>query len=168
MINDIDLAEAHIVIELDWKAYFEEFQRQHGGEPVLHQPTNRLLFRDGWMYSASDYKGPEWEAPADTSKLRGLQLDYWTTRRAIVFNMLESLKGKIGDLQQMQRERSAPLQRVLYTKSEDGKTLKQSVKIDIPMLLTRVSILEVAMQECQDALKALNEVCNDDVEHADQ
>lgn len=161
-LDDLKPPSQEQVIELDWDAYFIEFQMQHGGEPVIHQPTRRLLFRDGWMYSAVDTRGPEWEPPKDPPVLAQLLLDYWSTRRAIVWNRLESLRGQVAEFKEMQRLRSAPLQRRVVIVDENGKSSVKTAKLDTQILETQLSIFQNALDECDEQLVKLRKPLNKD------
>ena len=83
-----DVKESNPQLEIDWRAYFYRFVQEHG-EPVEVSPIesdrfriySRLLFRDGWMYGAMDYQGPEFSPPGNPDQLRKLKLEYWTIEK---------------------------------------------------------------------------------------
>lgn len=108
-------------LDIDWRAYFLDFCNRHGGAPVLHG-RDRLLFRDGWMYSAREYRGPEWRAPDDPKELRVLQLAYWTIRREEVRNYrlgLIETRNAIKSLMDS-REGDIPVRKLVWNDQGDA------------------------------------------------
>ena len=75
------LGPPEVNFRLSWRDYFLGFCGAHG-EPV--QAMGRLLFPDGWSYSSTDYKGPEWPPPAGAEQLAELLRAYWDGRLAEV------------------------------------------------------------------------------------
>ena len=139
-------------IELNWKAYFKEFTQIHGGDPVTY--AGRLLFRDGWTYSATDYVGPEWPPPAEP-KLGYLKWQYWNIRRQAVKQELEERKNIYESLIEMQKTKSATLQQVIITYDDKGKPKRESGSLDLTNLKARIDILEMAWIECLTELEKL-------------
>ena len=134
------------VIALDWKAYFAEFCRIHEGDPVEYR--GRLLFRDGWMYSSTDYGGPEWRPPTDPLILRDLKIWYWQQRARKIRQELLPLRQMLVDVEQMQIGRSAPLQQISIEYDDKGKPRTISGPIDVTGIKVRVDFLEFTLDEC--------------------
>lgn len=135
-------------MSLDWKAYFIEFCRVHG-EPVEHE--GRLLFRDGWTYSRTDYQGPEWPPPADHAELDGLVRRYWQLRLSTVKTALENLLAKRKELTDLKAVKSLPLQQV--TTDPEGRRAYK--RLDTAGLDTRIGWLAEDVAECETRLTEL-------------
>lgn len=134
-------------VRLDWHAYFECFSAAHGGDPVPYQ--GRLLFRDGWMYSANDLAGPEWAAPKGRRDLDELVTAYWRSRLAMVEQERDELVRLVGNLRAFQETKSAPLQEVLeYWDTDQGRRTIERADLDFEALEERVDWLEVDIKEC--------------------
>jgi len=146
---------AFVQVELDWRAYFFAFQAEHGGDPVMY--GNRLLFRDGWRYSATDYAGPEWAPPEDKRELLLLRTAYWLKRLSMVKTERELVSRELKALAEMQAVRSAKLQQVVRFADEDGCRRQSSVQVDFDPLLARFKWLEGDIADCEQQLKELND-----------
>jgi hypothetical protein len=129
-------------VELDWRAYFDEFVALHGGDPVFHAETGRLLFRDGWMYAPRDYQGPEWGPPTEPRVFLRLTLDYWNERGRLLTIQRTRLSEAIRELDDIQRNRSAALRARVVTVDDNGKRVMTSAPIDIPLMRVRLQQLE--------------------------
>jgi len=106
-------------IRLDWKRYFHSFMEKHG-EPIKY--AGRLLFPDGWGYSATSYQGPEYPPPEDAGELGLLQLQYWIVMADRLWQEKKSLDNRIRALEQWQQTRSMPLQqRIIYQDRDDKR-----------------------------------------------
>lgn len=141
-------------IELDWRAYWKEFQRVHGGDPVFFE--KKFLFRDGWMHSATDYAGPEWAPPEDDPKrVRFLQYTYWELRSRMVMEEMRYLDNLIHNLSEVQRARSAPLQQVVRFRDEEGRIRIERKNLDLTLLVERLKLLKSDFEDCQARMKAL-------------
>lgn len=110
-------------VQVDWRTYFKEFELAHGGNPVLH--GNRLLYHDGWTYSATDEAGPEWPPPEDEDERNSLIKVYWVKRRKIVQAELSALEKVAKGLDVMQQGKSLPIQYTVRTTNEEGKAETQ-------------------------------------------
>lgn len=96
MIQDpAQLGSPKVRASVDWREVWLEFCRQHGGSPMFHK--GRLLFGDGWQYSASDYRGPAQPPPEDPVALRNLLLVYWKRRRAAARLEMAKVHGDLTD-----------------------------------------------------------------------
>ena len=150
---------AKLQVKLDWKAYFENFCSEHGGDPLLIR--GRLLFRDGWQYSSTDYKGPEWPPPTDTVALALLQRDYWARRLEIVRDEYNQLSGRLKYLADMQKQKSGHLQRSIVVEklNDDGKKLRVPgvVDLDLALFEGRLDWLKADIVECEEQLTRLKE-----------
>lgn len=146
-------------LTIRWREYFQRFCEAHGRWPV--QYMGRLLFRDGWMYSSSDYKGPEWAPPEDPLNLLRLRHIYWTRRRSIVADEHERLITTARVLADSQAARSARLpiyQTARYQETdEDGRprTISKQVEADLGALQGRIDWLQEDLDVCDKEIKAI-------------
>lgn len=141
-------------VTLDWKAYFKAFEEEHGKNPVVFE--GRLLFSDGWTYSASDHAGPEWPPPADEAELRRLQVAYWRKRKQIVSSELVRLRHDIDGLRHMQSVKSIPLRQVVrYFDSDAKKRVTERQQLDLAGLESRLRWLEADAADCEAKLTEL-------------
>jgi len=140
-------------IRVDWKAYFRAFCQEHG-HPI--EIGGRLLFPDGWMYSATDYKGPEWP-PEDSDRAKALRRVYWKRRRRSIRQELMELKTTLQDLETMNQVKSAPL----YVVNTVGYNLlgmevidrdNPSIEFNAEEYALRVADLERMLEECEGHL----------------
>ena len=148
-------------LKLDWKAYFQEFCLAHGGDPLVYMENKEtglggyLLFPDGWMYSRSDYSGPEYP-PTSPEDARLKFNHYWSRRRDILLQELKDRLAQLEDLTLKQDRYSAPLvQRVEYrTEDDSGQTKLQvaSEPLDLASQLAELRGLQAAYQECLSRL----------------
>lgn len=136
-------------VTLDWRAYFIEFCRVHG-EPVRYK--DRLLFRDGFTYSATDYQGPEYPPPQDLNELDKLTLTYWKLRRQHLNTLMRSLLAEKKQLTEVQAGRSVPLQQVA-TIHEDGVAKKGYRSVDFDALNAKIAWVRDDLQECAERLR---------------
>jgi len=149
-------------MDLDWRAYFRSFCELHG-EPLEHR--GRLIFPDGWSYSATDYRGPEWPPPEGESLGRLLR-SYWELRRAEVRRQLQLSQAQLESAEAQQRVRSAPLQRKVKVRGEDGKLGWTSGTLDLEAARMRIDFLAGDLARCDEQLAALGagEGCPDVVD----
>lgn len=141
-------------LRVDWRAYFDAF-REHHGEPV--KSGGRLLFPDGWTYSSSDIKGPEWPPPDDNVKLGVLLMRYWKVRRIIVMQERDSLRDLIQGIEALQATKSVTLKssQLVYD-DESGKQVKVSSDINVSDLKAgRLAALEADVHNCDEQLRWL-------------
>ncbi len=80
-----------------------------------------MLFRDGWMYSLTDFEGPEWGPPANHRELDELVAVYWSTRRGKLVPLLASLVHRLQQLRDMSLPHSLPVQQVVVVDTREGK-----------------------------------------------
>lgn len=135
-------------IRLDWRAYFRSFVEAHG-EPIRW--GKRLIFPDGWMYHATDYKGPEWAPPENPDNLRALQRKYWDLRLAMIQSQRQRLEGDLRALDEMQRARAIPLQeRFLYVEeTADGPVQRYETRpLDLTAMTERLVWLSAQADLC--------------------
>lgn len=140
-------------IQIDWEQYFRDFCEAHGRYYVMYHGT--MLFPDGYRYSASDYKGPEWPAPEDKDKLRHLKLIYYNRRLTIVQEEYRKMDAFIKDLTNLQRQLSCPLSQRVISKDEDGKTVVSSQRLDIELLEKRLEWLKQDVVDCENMIRSL-------------
>lgn len=130
-------------------AYFESFDKQHGGEPVVYA-QERLLYRDGWQYNLKDYAGPEYEPPTDPTELKKLRLAYWSARRTLATDELLFLKKELAKLTALQSTKSLPLK--IFKREADPITQKRET-------------VDLNLQEIQDRVQWLADDCIDSDKH---
>lgn len=149
-------------IQLDWRGYFYEFCRAHGNTPVPYPyhpplPSPRLLFSDGWTYSATDYKGPEYPPPTDPRELKELLLTYWITRYKVLNSESNNLRGSIVNLKALQSLKSAPLQQVSRHFDPDlGKLVQKKTTIDFDGMQIHLELLEQNLSEAEIKIRELH------------
>lgn len=140
-------------IVLDWKAYFIEFCRVHG-EPVEHE--GRLLFRDGWTYSATDYSGPEKGPPSKPEELDLLTMHYWVKRKEGIKRELLKLTHALEVYAKQQSDHSLPLQQMTSVR-EGEKVLKGYTAVDLAPMKQRVKWMRTDIEECDQRLREIEE-----------
>lgn len=139
--------QTRLGVRIDWKGYFEGFCEVHGRFPLVHR--GRLLFPDGWQYSMTDYRGPEWAPPDDDEEREKLILVYWKLRRFAIKRELFYARSRLEDLKALQSGRSAPLRQIaVYFDRENGKIRTDRGELDISAYSSRVEWLENALTEC--------------------
>lgn len=133
---------------LNWRAYYGRFKQAHGGDPVVFK--GRLLFQDGWIYSSTDYKGPEWGPPEDPKELCLLKVCYWRQRRHRVRVELEHTRDVLTELMELQRTKSVALQQSYASIDEEtGKRKVHSRDLDLSDIRKgRALWLEQDLVEC--------------------
>lgn len=143
------------VIKLDWKGYFQNFSREHGGNPIQHQ--GRLLFADGWTYACSDYAGPEWPPPSNERDRLLLIRDYWRTRRDLVDLEYRKMRIHYEALKQLQYGKSLPLQQrdEIFDEVDQIKTISNK-DVSLEELLERVDWLEADVRECEQQIASID------------
>lgn len=137
-------------VRLDWVQYFRNFCAAHGEWPVL--AGGRLLFPDGWRYSATDPRGPEWLPPEDPAGLRSLRRVYWTRRREIVRADAADLRHRLRRLEDLASVRSLPLVSVGYEADDEGRARRVSRELDVGALAARLAWLEADLEQCDREL----------------
>lgn len=137
-------------IRLDWRAYFYRFCQVHG-EPVLAR--GRLIFQDGWSYSATEYQGPEFAPPASNAELDKVVLEYWIERRAYLEKMLLMLMHERNTLQKVQDSFSLPLQQVV---KRDEHNRDRTVNLSLAGLDGKIGWIRADLLECEERLKEIH------------
>lgn len=130
---------------IDWVGYYENFRDKHG-EPVSYQ--GRILFPDGWTYSATDFKGPEYPPPEDKLQLWEMQKAYWIIRKAMLLVEFSDLKVKAECIVELQSVKDAPLMFLQTTIKEDGTKEKLSQEFDLTILIDRLDFLTQQITVC--------------------
>lgn len=141
-------------MNLDWEAYFQEFSRRNGGDPVRINMGGviRLLFRTGWGYGTK-YEGPEYPPPEDPRKRHSLVRFYWRTRKAALVEIQGQLSESVSSLQAMQSSRSVPLQvREIMWDDQQHKPVTRSGDIHLGRLYERLENLDRLIAECDSYL----------------
>lgn len=142
-------------LRLDWRAYFQGFCEQHG-KPVNWK--GRLLFPDGWTYSRTEYKGPEWPPPKDKVELAEMREEYWQLRLQKAEDDLKEVKRLYENLKEQQESRSAPLKYgTRYYDEENQGYRRGTADVSLPAVQDEVTILEEELKECQRQLTTASE-----------
>jgi len=159
-VNDID--KLPLQVNLDWQAYFAEFKRAHGENPVYFG-KDQLLFADGWRYSSESYAGPEWPPPKNKHLLRRLKIAYWERRRNIVVAELRFIKNRLDYFYTMQNDRDLPLQQrfIRYDPDLDKRVIERG-PIDFELMEARIKALEEDIINCNGALSLLDRTVKED------
>lgn len=139
--------------QIDWPEYFKEFCRLHG-DPV--QARGRLLFADGWMYSATDYAGPEYPPPEEPDKLLDLRREYWEEALKLRKQMHQQMFRVYEGAENVVNSRSAIVSRVAYREDENGKRRRVAEPIDLVELKEIVESLAADVKTCEQELEELN------------
>jgi hypothetical protein len=140
-------------MKVNWREYYREFNRVHGGNPVLYRvnPEIRnsgyLLFQDGYSYARGDTSGPEYPPPDDPEKHLALVKYYWHTRRRIMEVEYNKLKDTIESLLRAQQSRSANLQVLGKEETEQGEVSVYK-SIDFQSLIGRLEAMVEEMSYC--------------------
>lgn len=148
-------------IVLDWREYYLSFCQEHG-DPAEY--GGRLLFEDGWTYSAFDYAGPEWPPPEDKGNLKGLKITYWRLRRETVKAEAFNLQTKLRAINGLQRGKSMPLELRYRMPGElpgatmiplDSKGNPIIMNLDVGAYSERLTMLEQDVEDCDERLREL-------------
>ena len=145
------VAKDPLSIRLDWVSYYAKFKEVHG-EPIRWR--GRLIFPDGWQYSATDVQGPEWPPPDDDELLLEQMRAYWTTRLIMVRAERDVLRSAVREIKSLQSAKSAPLQHqvLLESESEDGTLSRSLVRTDVDVGSIesgRLAWLEQDVADCE-------------------
>lgn len=137
--------------KLDWATYFQRFCEAHGGNPV--EIGGKLVLPDGWSYSCTSHKGPEWPPPQDPVARAALIAAYWAERKGIVGDELRLLKETRRGIKELLVARDQPVVKVVGRQEMvDGKVKQHWDRSDLNL------------DEIDLRIKWLE----DDVAHADQ
>lgn len=142
-------------ITLDWRAYFLDFMRVHGSDPVENE--GHLLFKDGYRYSTTDYQGPEYRPPDDPRELFRLQRLYWGKRAKMLRNEVSRLVHILENYTGMQQGLSARLHEQALVRDEDGRASLVSQPFEVDKYKGRILACKRAEVEARLQLKLLVE-----------
>jgi hypothetical protein len=143
-------------IDVDWHGYFDGFCSAHGGNPILH--GGRLLFSDGWTYSRTSYRGPEWPPPKDPVEKVRLILLYWRKRRIIVESQRIALADMVDGLKALQAAKSAPIMHRLTVRDDQtGKATTKLITFNPEDYVGRLMWLEADVKDCDLRIAELAE-----------
>lgn len=148
-------------ILVDWREYYLSFLQEHG-DPVEH--GGRLLFEDGWTYSAFDPAGPEWPPPGNKTTLKGLQITYWRLRREAVSAECGMLQMRLRAADGLQSGKSLPLPlrykmpgdaagATMPPLDTDGNPIVRN--LDITAHHDRLAMLRRDVEDCDECLTEL-------------
>ena len=118
---------------------------------MLHK--DKLLWRDGWRYSATDYRGPEVAPPKDPCERRKLVRGYWLTRLALVNLQRRYLAEQLVGLEETSRSRSAPLQAWRPGRDDKGKRMVLRGELDLRAVRDRLDLLRADAEQCEAKIK---------------
>lgn len=136
------------VVRINWRMYFRDFCQQHG-PPLTH--GGRLLFPDGWTYSATDWKGPEWAPPEDPIALAMLVRRYWKLRRVAVLEALTQARLTLASCVEAQSARSATLQQIIkYMDPDTGRLTTVERPLDLEGMEQRVESLRLELMQAEE------------------
>lgn len=138
---------------LDWYEYFQEFDKLHGSHPV--PIDNKLLYRDGWMHSAS-YDGDEVKPPDDNVALKVLLARYWTARLDLLKGRYSNLSQEIQGLELLQRGRSLPLRQRFVYMGETGEPVIEQKTLDMDALKRKLTWVAEDCVECEFMLQRID------------
>lgn len=122
-----EIAEAmriKLSLEIDWKSYYDEFSRKHGGHPEEY--GGRFIFRDGWAY-ALDYEGPEWPPPKKRKDLLSIQAAYWSLRCSRLRIEKKIIQNTIEKYNDIERGRDCNLHYVRNYIVENGELTRRPI-----------------------------------------
>ena len=142
-------------VNLNWRAYFVQFCTEHGNDPIIY--GKRLLFRDGWQYSAYDFAGPEYAPPEDSKELVNLQKTYWKEKHRLIKSERKRLEMMKDSLWNFQNTKSAALQQAISFVDEDTKKRKVMIQgLDFSIIGGRIEWLNDEEFECEKELRNLD------------
>jgi len=152
-------------MKVNWRAYFTEFTKLHGGDPVSYRnnpevpQSGHLLFPDGWMYSARNVEGPETKPPADEQQHLTLIRQYWIIRKDILSRQFVTMRDGIEGLVRAQQTRSALLQipqtSIVETEGGGYRRAKVVAPVDFKELLFDLRALREEIITCQRKLNKI-------------
>ncbi len=138
---------------LDWHEYYLSFLQEHG-DPVEYR--GRLLFEDGWMYSALHEAGPEWSPPEDKRELRGLKIAYQQVRRNAIRTMAHTLRTRLQAIEGLQSGKSLPLPLKYDDSEQRGMAgVVEWKDLDITAHYERLTALDQNVKDCDLRLEEL-------------
>ena len=144
-----------IELELDWEAYYEDFKRIHGLDPVNSKDGHYLVFPDGWRYSSHRPSGPEYPPSDDRERLL-YSSDYWEVRRGVVKHELRFQEQRLRSLTNLQERLSARLFTHTVIEDEYSEGYQTHISpLDIDMLQGRITWLKQDLIECDTKLEEI-------------
>lgn len=151
---DINPLYAKYSVIFDWRAYFEDFDSMHGGEPV--EFDGKLLYSDGWRYSKSDYAGPEYEPPSDPEKKKRLILAYYRIRLGMVKGEYKYLLKRLDALIDFQDHKSLPIQqKSSYWNPDVGKRVSDTHPLDLKFVESRIDWCRRDIRDCERVINSI-------------
>lgn len=135
-------------VEVDWKAYYLDFEDVHGGHPMILEDQRKLLFRDGWRYNAFNHAGPEYPPPDDKQKRLDLQEKYWSMRMKIADDELWQCRGELQRLRDLRAVRSLPIKEKAGKLDDDGEPVEIATIITDEPFRFRIAELLRDKGEC--------------------
>jgi hypothetical protein len=148
-----DLSSA---VEFDWTKYRDNFDFNHGQDPVIFG-ENRVLYRDGWMYSLSNVAGPEWP-PENEIQKKELQEIYWLARKSASQNELGWLRKQLRGLSNFQDCKSGKLQVYTYRFNEEtGERRRETIDLDLDSVQARIDWVTSDLESSEKELKEIRD-----------
>lgn len=136
---------------VSWRLYFQSFCEKHG-QPITHPDERRLIFPDGWTYSARSHKGPEWAPPADPKERFELVRMYWRLRRVGILRELARARGELMAVKEAVASRSAELTVVTMMSDEEGQVERFERPLDPAEFQAAVEELKTELAEADSEL----------------
>lgn len=134
-------------VQIDWKEYFLEFDRQHGGNPVRYKTL--LLYQDGWRYSSNDHAGPEYPPPTDPVFLQKLISRYWWIHSARLKRDAVELEEFIQRMKNLQATKSLPLLQIRSVQDADGNWSRDTVPLNMDALQQNLALLQEELSRAE-------------------
>lgn len=151
-------------MNIDWEAYYKEFVAVHGQPiPVRSKDGDKvgwLLFPDGYRYGLKP-EGPEMPPENEKRRLAYVRL-YWTKRKQIITEELNTLLQDIRKLAELQANLSAPLMlsEARMAEDDDGKLrpVLVSSEVDWDLLFEKAQDLKQDLIECSRSLESYKDM----------
>ena len=152
-------APAYLDIRPDYQATFKAFCEQHGNNPIVHRGV--LLFADGYRYSRTDYRGPEFPPPDNPAERTELLRTYWTERQRIVTHRVRLLQERRETMLRDIRARSAPFVGIIRYMARDEagnrKLVVERGPLDPSIFDGELAWLAADLAECRNRLQELSD-----------
>lgn len=145
------MREIKLRLEVDWRAYFEDFNARHGGNPVLH--GSQFLYGDAWRWGMSSHgPGVEIPPPTDGRQLRRLRRFYWRSHYSRLSLELREWKHTHRYLSALASTLEGEIRvlREIAEYDEDGKQrmVTHSLPVDFSDINRRIGELEAEVSHC--------------------
>lgn len=141
-------------MRVDWRQYFRDFCEKHG-DPLTHPSGAVLLFPDGWSYSATSHRGPEWPPPDDPQQHWEQVRLYWRLARLGIRRELVVAREELAGVVAAVQLRSACLTVTTTVRDPDtGAATRVSTPLDPADFRARVAELEADLAGAESKVRA--------------